>query len=126
MSGTLIEDAANRGLERHSVYTLVLEDQKKVDQISGSRRATALVGTPAGVQLFGDVPLQRHEQYLDRIKPKCAQEPWPPSGLSVPRIGYVDTDVHLKQLEWPSGEGTLQFVSHSEADTRLEEFFAPC
>jgi hypothetical protein len=54
MSGTLIEDAANRGLERHSVYTLVLEDQKKVDEISGSRRAATLVGTRVGVQLFGD------------------------------------------------------------------------
>ena len=58
--------------------------------------------------------------------PQCAQEPWPPGGLSIPRIGYADTDVCLKRLEWRSGEGTLQFISHSEADPRFAEFFTPC
>jgi hypothetical protein len=104
----------------------MLEDQKKVDEISGSRRAATPVGTRVGVQLLGDLPLQRHEQHLDRFETKCTQEPWSPAGLSIPWIGYADTDVYLERLEWPSGQGTLQFVSHGKADTRFAEFFAPC
>jgi hypothetical protein len=95
-----MEDASNRVLERHSVHTLVLEHQKKVDQISGTCRAATFVGTRVGVQLFGDLPLQRNQQHLDRGKTDYAQESWwSLGGLSIPRIGDADTDVYRERLE---------------------------
>lgn len=120
------EDAANRLLKGHGVHTLLLEDQHEVHEIPAASRAATLVRAREGMQLFGDLPLQRHQQYLDRLETKSAQEPWPSAGLSIPWIGHTDADVYLDRLEWPSGQGARQFVSHGEADTRFAKFFACC
>jgi hypothetical protein len=37
---------------------------------------------------------------------------------------YLPTDIDLNRLEWPCGNGTLQFVSHGEGNTRFAELFA--
>jgi hypothetical protein len=76
------------------------------------------------MQLLRNLALQRDEKHLNGVEADCSQESRSPGALSIPRIGDADTDVDLKRLEWASGKGTFQLVSHGKADTRLAEFFA--
>jgi hypothetical protein len=76
------------------------------------------------MQLLSHLTLQRHEQDIDGVKADCGEQSRASGWLGIPRIRDTDTDVDLKRLEGPSGQGTLQLVSHREADTGFPQFFA--
>jgi hypothetical protein len=120
---TAMEDALDSLLQQTDVDTLMLPDEQKIDEISRSRGAAALVRSRAGVQLLGDLPLQRNQPDLERVESELGQESRPPQGLSIPGIRWGDRDIHLEWLERPSGEGALQLVPHRQTDTRFAEFF---
>ena len=123
MRRTTLENAPSGLLQQHLVHTSMLMDEQKIDEVSGPRRAATLVGPRVGVQLLGDLPLQRHQQDLDRAEPEFGQKSWSARGLSIPTIGRGNGDVHLEWLEWPSREGAVQLVPYGETNTRFPEFF---
>jgi len=73
------EDGFDLATQGRSVEALQLSDQRQVDEILGAgARAPALVATRVGVELFGDLQLQRDGVDLDR---NYVREPEEVAGL---------------------------------------------
>jgi hypothetical protein len=63
-----MEDALDSLLQQPDVDTLMLVDEQQIHEISRSSGAAALVRSRAGMQLLGDLPLQRNHQDLEWVE----------------------------------------------------------
>jgi hypothetical protein len=112
-------------LEAAGVYLGEAPDEEEVHEILRTGCAPVVL-TGVGVQLLGDLALERYDQEIHRSQTDIGQKAGALSGFGIPGIRWGSGDVHLKWFEEGTRQGGFNSVSHGESQPTFPQFLPAC